>query len=68
MIRFTHHQHGATHAYSAEEATDLRKRGWKAEGALQAINGDTSHEHEDAVVLPVLDEPPKRKPGRPRKA
>ena len=32
-IRMIHDEHGATHAYSTNEADDLAKRGWRIEGA-----------------------------------
>jgi hypothetical protein len=59
-----HPQHGWTHAYDNGEIEKLKGLGWVVEGAeVPVINN-----HEEPVVLPVLDEPPKRKPGRPPKA
>jgi hypothetical protein len=61
MIRFTHPKHGATHAYSAEEAADLRKRGWTPETEIAAL-------FKPPVAPEPQPQPEKRKPGRPRKA
>jgi hypothetical protein len=79
IVRMVHPEHGATHVYDDSELERLRKYGWAPEGEAQTgpiVNGDTSRELEDAlatavpveiVSLPVVDAPPRRKPGRPRK-
>lgn len=62
-------------ADAAEEA-QMRAAGWADwltdAARVPQINGDTSREPEDVIpevaALPVVNEPPKRKPGRPPKA
>jgi hypothetical protein len=67
MIRFTHPKHGATHAYSAEEAADLRKRGWTAEAEIAALFKPPVAPEPQQEPKPE-PQPEKRNPGRPHKA
>lgn len=54
-VRMVHPLHGATHAYDQGEVERLKGYGWQPEEAPELVK------------LPVLEEPPKRKPGRPKK-
>lgn len=54
--RMKHEEHGWTHAYGETEVEALKAHGWEVE------------QESKPLVLPVVEEPPKRKPGRPAKA
>lgn len=51
----SHPLHGRMHAYDLGEIARLEALGWSVEKPV-------------LISLPVVDEPPKRKPGRPPKA
>jgi hypothetical protein len=72
MIRMTHPEHGVTHVYTDSELNERLAKGWSAdpEGSVQDETGA------EVVIAPKPirppqetqePEPPKRKPGRPRK-
>jgi hypothetical protein len=60
--RMFHPEHGWTHAYGDAEVAAHEARGWQVEKLT--IPGERAA----PLELPVLSEPPKRKPGRPPKA
>jgi hypothetical protein len=84
IILMRHPQHGAMHVYDNGELARNRQYGWLPEDEFLAaqvpvINGDTKRDPEDVIDAEKalkealaesmrLDPPPKRKPGRPRKA
>ena len=69
--RMIHPLHGATHAYDAGEIAKLQGWGWAVE--LPPPDEPDDPAIEPAIVpvvrkvVEVVDEPEKRKPGRPRK-
>jgi hypothetical protein len=78
----TNPDHGMMPVYDMGEVERVKKFGWTLLNVgespiVPVINGDTSREPEDEiateadpviVALPVVSDPPKRKPGRPPKA
>lgn len=72
IVRMVHPEHGAMHVYDAGELERVRKFGWVPEdeaaqnmAAAQTLPAAVAEP--EIVPLPVVDEPPRRKPGRPRK-
>jgi hypothetical protein len=79
----TNPDHGTMPVYDMGEVERVKKFGWtllnqgESPILVPVINGDATREPEDVieeqeapeiVALPVVSEPPKRKPGRPPKA
>lgn len=64
MKRMKHPDHGFHHAYTDQEETALRERGWVED------DGEDLRRKLAALAPPTIPEPvppPKRGPGRPRK-
>jgi hypothetical protein len=60
-VRLIHPEHGATHVYGPLELEAHLANGWQTEGeaTLKAALAE-SMRLDPPVVLPVLDEPPRR--------
>ncbi len=77
MIRMKHEKHGFCHAYDGNEETYLRDIGWIAESEkFPSEIAETQREINKIVpdIAPpgfedetIVEEPPKRGPGRPKK-